>query len=108
MPLGQIVNLLDQPCIAIRASLIVEGRTLQLQQDTGPALREPMGDQELDPFPAGRHRHDFFASNTLSASTSRSRSASRRFRRAFSFSSSRNRWASETVMPPNFLRQREK
>ncbi len=106
VPLGQIVNLLDQPYMAIRASLIVEGCTLQLQQDTGPALREPMGHQTLDPFPAGRHRHDCFASNTLSASTSRSRSASKRLSRAFSFSSSRHRWALGTVMPPNFWRQR--
>jgi hypothetical protein len=78
MPLGQLVNLLDQPCMAIRASRIVDGRTLPLQQDTGPARREPMGDPELDPFPAGRHRHDFFASHTRSASTSRSRSARKR------------------------------
>ena len=42
----------------------------------------------------------FFCRNSLRTSTSMSRSASRRLRRAFSFSNSLSRLASERVMPP--------
>jgi hypothetical protein len=42
--LGQLVDLNDQVCVAIGASLVAERRALQLQQDTGSALRKLTGD----------------------------------------------------------------
>src|ERR671934_2728775 len=59
-PEGHLVDLSGQLGVALGTGPIITRRTRQRQQDTGPARREPTGDQALAPCPARRHRHDLF------------------------------------------------
>ena len=107
-PVGEFVDLLCHLPMAIRTLPVADGRAVPRQQHTGPPLRHPPGEQALDGLTARRSRHDWCARNPCRASPSSSGAASRRVRRACSRARARQRWASETGMPPNFGRQRSK
>ena len=68
----------------------------------GSSLGEPFLLEELRDRPALGSGYQFFVSVSLRVSTSRSRSASSRFSRPFSFSSSRSRLTSLSAIEPYF------
>src|SRR5262245_48853431 len=74
----------------------------EVQQHASPTLGELVLDEKPNSQAALWSAYHFFVSSSFMASISRSRSATRRFSREFSFSSSRSRCASETLRPPYF------
>jgi hypothetical protein len=65
MPAGQLGDLGGQRRIALRAGLVAECRARQLQQDTGSALREPPGNQEVGRPRGGPPPLRFFCQSRL-------------------------------------------
>src|SRR5215212_9522428 len=97
----------DQEFILRRSSLLVlKGCTMQLSQLAGTTNRASRAYQVVHNLALFGNGQLFFARTSLRASTSSMRSASRRLRRPFSFSSSLRRCASATLIPPYVLRQR--
>ena len=85
---------------------ILPMRSTDPHQLTGAALGNVPVDQNADRLTPLWSAYHFFASNSFMASISRSRSATIFFKRVFSRSSCRRRWASLTFRPPYLLRQR--
>ncbi len=98
--LGQLPYLLLQLGVAVGPSLVVERGALELEQGTSPRFRDAVLNQHVHDLALCCDIYSFFAITYLSASTSRSRSASSRLRRTFSFSSSLSRCTSLTDMLP--------
>jgi hypothetical protein len=69
-------------------------------------LTEALPDHLAHHLPSSRCGHHIFRSTSRVTSISGWDSASNFFNRAFSISSSFRRLASDTLIPPNFLRQR--
>lgn len=100
MALHQLLDLAQQRVIIGRVGLIAEGRAMDGDELAGTVDGQPARHQEVDRFALLRHGQTFFPSSSLSRSISKTRSASSRLRRVFSFSSSFRRWASLTDIPP--------
>ena len=83
---------------------VAEARVTQVAQRTATTQRQSPRRKLLDRFPALLRARYCFASTSFITSTSRSRSASRRLRRAFSCSSSRRRVIAATSTPPYVFR----
>src|SRR5438105_2787925 len=94
--LGKLAQMLSQVGILVGACPVLEGRAVELEQLAGVALRQPAPLQEGQGFALLRSCGYFFARYSCKASMARSRSASSRLRRPFSFSSSLSRCASAT------------
>src|SRR5437016_5038797 len=97
---------LAQIGVLVGTGLIMQAGTGQVYEHASPPLLDASIHQKAHVLAfliAGGY---FFESNSRKASTSRSRSASRRLRRLFSRSNSLRRCASERLMPPYIFRHR--
>jgi hypothetical protein len=86
--------------ITSRSRLIQKGGTLELNKEARALNRKVFGEQEAHRITLLGDTQAFFASSSFKASTSSMRSASKRLRRLFSFSSSLRRCVLLTDMPP--------
>ena len=93
--------------IAIGSWHIPEGRGAHPPHGQGPALTEAPRDHLPHPLPSNRCGHHAFRSTSRVTSISSCDSAKSFLSRPFAVSSSFRRFASETLSPPNVLRQRE-
>src|SRR5215212_7802120 len=90
----------EQFLIAPQSLLVVKRCPVQLGKFTRPKNRTSIAHQIGHNLASLGNRQLFFASTSLSASTSSMRSASSLLSRPFSFSSSFRRCASATLIPP--------
>src|SRR5262245_9853988 len=108
MPLDQLQHPGHQPGVLLLDLGRPPLRRARLpQHPAGAALGHAKAlAEEAYGLPALVGRHHFFWATSWSICLSRARSATRRFRRAFSASSSLRRLASSALSPPYWLRQR--
>ena len=92
--------------VLLRSGPVLDAGAVDDGKDAGPSLEKALLLQKGDQLAASGQRGYFFCRKVCRASTSRSRSASRRLRRAFSCSSVLRRRASSVLLPLNLLRQR--
>ena len=95
-----------QAWIRIRPRHIPQGSGAHVYDGQGAPLADPTCDHLPHHLASSRCGHHFFRSTSRVTSFSSRESASNFLRRRFSISSSFSRFASETLMPPNLLRQR--
>ena len=86
VPLGQVPQPLAEGLVPVRARAVSQAGPAEVQQSAGSPLGDPPPSQEGDRLPAVGQGHDFLASSSRRASTSKSRSARSRLSRAFSCS----------------------
>ena len=106
MSLRQVNDPIPDDRIAIGPWYVPEGRRAHLPHGQGPALAEAPRDHLPHHLPSNRCGHHFFRSTSRVTSISSCDSAKSFLSRPFSVSSSFRRFASETLIPPNLLRQR--
>ena len=106
MSLRQVNDPIPDDRIAIGPWHVPEGRRAHPPHGQGPALAEAPRDHLPHHLPSNRCGHHVFHSTSRVTSISSCDSAKSFLSRPFSVSSSFRRFASETLIPPNLLRQR--
>ena len=106
MPLGQAYDLLPKRLVLIRQRSVAVRTCAHPDHTQRMALAQSPVIHAAHPIAVGRCAHDFFLSTSRLTSFSRSDSVNSFLSRLFSVSNYLSRLASETLMPPNLLRQR--
>ena len=106
MPMSQGQNTFTQALVAIRPWLVAQRASAHADYLKRSALTQAASRHVAHQLSTGGCAHHFFRNASRVTSISSIDSASIFFSRVFSLSSSFRRLASDTLIPPNLLRQR--